>query len=145
MFAKCNIALAEKFVAFDKSHVALAEKFIAVAKCNVALAEKFVAFANCNIALVGEFRCVRQLQCRAGGEARCIRRAQCRAGGNDAQISARKAGGTRSRYSRETKQQEPPYLAQPFLEATDCTQCVILPAKRRSMYGSGGAARWLRR
>ena len=51
MFAKGNIALAEKLVAFDKRHVALAEKFIAVAKRNVALAEKFVPFANCNVAL----------------------------------------------------------------------------------------------
>jgi DNA polymerase III psi subunit len=46
-----RIALAEKFVAFDKRHVALAEKFIAVAKRNVALADKLVAVAKRNVAL----------------------------------------------------------------------------------------------
>ena len=81
-----RIALAEKFVAFDKRHIALAEKFIAVAKRNVALAdklvavakrnvalaEKFVAFVNYNVALPEESRRVRELQCRAGGEARRV-------------------------------------------------------------------------
>jgi hypothetical protein len=50
-FDKRHIALAEKFVAFDKRHVALAEKFIAVAKRNVALADKLVALAKRNVAL----------------------------------------------------------------------------------------------
>ena len=85
-FDKRHVALAEKFVAFDKRHVALAEKFIAVAKRNVALAdklvavakrnvalaEKFVAFVNYNVALPEESRRVRELQCRAGGEARRV-------------------------------------------------------------------------
>jgi len=30
------------------------------------------------------------------------------------------------------------YFARPFLDAIDCTQCVIPPAKRRSVYGSAG-------
>jgi hypothetical protein len=50
-----RIALAEKFVAFDKRHVALAEKFIAVAKRNVALADKLVAVAKRNVALAEKF------------------------------------------------------------------------------------------
>ena len=50
-----RIALAEKFVAFDKRRVALAEKFIAVAKRNVALAEKLVAVAKRNVALAEKF------------------------------------------------------------------------------------------
>jgi hypothetical protein len=90
VFAKGNIALAEKFVAFDKSHVALAEKFVAVAKRNVALAET-----------------MRDLVTKS-------RRLICR-------------------YPRESKPQEPPYVAHPFLDAIDCTQCVIPPAKRRSV------------
>ena len=46
-----RIALAEKFVAFDKRHIALAEKFVAFDKRHVALAEKFIAVAKRNVAL----------------------------------------------------------------------------------------------
>ena len=72
MFAKGNIALTEKFVAFDKRHVALAEKFIAAAKRNVALAEKFIAVAKRNVALAEKFLAFRELQCRAGGKVRRV-------------------------------------------------------------------------
>ena len=149
MFAKGNIALAEKFVAFDKRHVALAEKFIAVAKRNVALAEKFVAFVNYNVALpenlVGFVNCNVALAEKL--VAFCLDFLQIRKRPKTSHAPAivaawslplSTARGKRGRYGRESKQQEPPYVAHPFLDAIDCTQGVIHPAKRRSVYGSGG-------
>ena len=133
MFAKGNIALAEKFVAVAKRNVALAEKFIAFAKRNVALAEKLAAFANCNVALAENF--VAFANCNVALAAKLVAFANC----NVALAETMRDLVTKSRtlicrYPRESKQQEPPYLAHPFLDA----QCVILPAKRRSVYGSGG-------
>jgi hypothetical protein len=131
--AKRNVALAEKFIAVAKRNVALAENFVAFANCNIALAENFVAFANCNIALAENF--VAFANCNIALAAKLAAFANC----NIALAGTmRVSGGLICRYPRESKQQEPPYFARPFLDAIDCTQCVILPAKRRSVYGSGG-------
>jgi hypothetical protein len=132
VFAKGNIALAEKFFAFDKSHVALAEKFVAFAKGNIALAKKLIAFANCKVALAEKFVAFAKRNLVLA--AKLVAFANC----NVALAETILDLGTKSRYPRDTKQQEPPYVAQPFLEAIDCKQCVILPAKRRSVYGTGG-------
>jgi hypothetical protein len=163
VFAKGNSALAKKFIAVAKRNVALAEKFIAVANCNVALAEKFIAVANCNVALAAKL--VAFANCNVALAAKLVAFVNCNVALAEKfvafcqdflQIRKRPktshapaivaawslplstARGKRGRCGRESKQQEPPYVAHPFLDAIDCTQCVILPAKRRSVYGSGG-------
>jgi hypothetical protein len=135
LFAKGNIALAEIFIALAKHNVELAAIFIALAKHNVALAEKFVAFVNCNVALAEKLVafCLDFLKIRKRPK---TSHAPAIVAAWSLPLSTPR--GKRGRYGRESKQQEPPYVAHPFLEAIDCTQCVILPAKRRSVYGSGG-------
>jgi hypothetical protein len=131
--ANCNVALAEKFIAVAKRNVALAEKFVAFANCKIALAEKFVAFANCKIALAAKF--VAFANCKIALAEKFVAFANC----NIALAGTmRVSGGLICRYPRESKQQEPPYFAHPFLDAIDCTQCVIPQPKRRSVYCSGG-------
>jgi hypothetical protein len=122
--AKRNVALAEKLVGVAKRNVALAEKLVGVAKRNVALAENFVAFANCNVALAKKFVpfCLDFLQIRKRPK---TSHAPAIVAAWSLPLST--ARGKRGRYGRESKQQEPPYVAHPFLDAIDWTQCVILP------------------
>jgi hypothetical protein len=100
VFAKGNIALAEKFIAVAKRNVALAAKFVAFANCYVTLAEKLVAFVNCNVALAEKL--VAFLNCNVALAEKLVA------------------------------------FCSDFLDAIDCTHCLIPQAKRRSVYGSGG-------
>jgi hypothetical protein len=133
--AKHNVELAAIFIALAKHNVALAEKFVAFANCNVALAEKLVAFVNCNVALAEKLVAFCQGFLRIWKRQKTSHAPAIVAAGSLPLSTPR---GKRGRYGRESKQQQPPYGAHPFLDAIACTQGVIHPAKRRSVYGSGG-------
>jgi hypothetical protein len=118
VFAKGNVALAEKFVAFDKRHVALAEIFIALAKHNVELAAIFIALAQHNVALAEKL--VAFVKCNVALAEKLVAFVKC-----NVALAAKLVAFCHG-------------FLHPFLDAIDCTQGVIHPAKRRSVYGSGG-------